>query len=471
MKNCIFTCVFNNKKYIDMFYLFLESIYISGNLKNNTDILLYTSTEFMNIIKSSHLFCDKIKFELNDSYNNIDKACKARVDLFELKSVTNYDKILYLDTDIIVKHDINELFDICKDEILYVLEEGDLAKDEIKPNLFLDFHGRPLFTHEEVNNMEDTTAFSSGIMLFKNCLPIKTLFKNIKKHLSSSHYTFSTFDQPFIVYNAIKEKLYNNKILKRVCTHDQTNHGDIESDKIIHHFCGGPGIPYHKIDFMTVFLNKIKNTNTNKHILDAKKYITENLLPIIINSNENLEGNIFMRHNTIGFSDYYIDKAKNISNILLNKNIKKVLEIGFNSGFSALLMLLTNPNIHITCCDLGEHLYTIPCFEKINKDFGGRIKLILGNSNQTLPKISDTFDIIHIDGGHQVHVAEKDIQNSYKLSKTGTILIFDDYDFNNLHSLWNYYIKAFELKYCNIQTNNTPFHDIKFISRYINFTN
>ena len=120
MKNCIFTCVFNNKKYIDMFYLFLESIYISGNLKDNTDILLYTSTEFMNIIKKSHLFCDKIKFELNDSYNNIDKACKARLDLFKLNAVSNYDKILYLDTDIIVKNDINCLFDVCEDEILYV---------------------------------------------------------------------------------------------------------------------------------------------------------------------------------------------------------------------------------------------------------------------------------------------------------------------------------------------------------------
>ena len=61
--NCIFTCVFNNKKYIDMFYLLLESIYIYGNLDDNTDILLYTSSEFMNVIKKSHLYNKKIKFE------------------------------------------------------------------------------------------------------------------------------------------------------------------------------------------------------------------------------------------------------------------------------------------------------------------------------------------------------------------------------------------------------------------------
>lgn len=258
MKNCIFTCVFNNKKYIDMFYLFLESIYISGNLKDNTDILLYTSTEFMNIIKKSHLFCDKIKFELNDSYNNIDMACKARLDLFKLNAVSNYDKILYLDTDIIVKNDINCLFDVCEDEILYVLEEGDLTKEEIAPNFFLDYHGRPLFTYEEVDNLKDTTAFTSGIMLFKNCSSIKKLFDKIQEHVYTFPNTFSTFDQPFIIYQAIKQKLYNNKILKRFCLNVGNKHGDIESDKIIHHFCGGPGIPYHKIDFMTSLLNKIK---------------------------------------------------------------------------------------------------------------------------------------------------------------------------------------------------------------------
>ena len=54
--NCIFICIFNNEKYIDMFYLLLESIFIYGNLNENTEILIYTSTKFMNIIKQSHLF-------------------------------------------------------------------------------------------------------------------------------------------------------------------------------------------------------------------------------------------------------------------------------------------------------------------------------------------------------------------------------------------------------------------------------
>jgi hypothetical protein len=79
--NCIFICVFYEKKYVDMLYLLLESIFIYGNLDENTNILIYTSTLFMNIIKQSHLFnSEKIMFEINDTYNSIDSACKARLD-------------------------------------------------------------------------------------------------------------------------------------------------------------------------------------------------------------------------------------------------------------------------------------------------------------------------------------------------------------------------------------------------------
>ena len=315
-----------------------------------------------------------------------------------------------MDTDIIIKNDINVLFNACEDEILYVLEEGDLQKQEIEHNYFYDYHGRPLFTYQEVAEMKDSTAFTSGIMLFKNCVPIKTLFDNIKKHIASFPYVFSTFDQPFIVYNAFKYNLFNNKVLKDFCLNVGNASGDINSDKIIHHFCGGPGIPQNKIVYMESFLFEIKSQIIDKKIDITKKYITKNLLSIIINSEEKHEGNIFMTHHTTKFSDVFLDKAKNLSNLVLNKTIKNVLEIGFNSGFSTLLMLLTNPNINITCCDLGEHSYALPCYRKIKEDFGDRINIIIGDSVKTLPTISNKFDIIHIDGGHQTMVAENDIK-------------------------------------------------------------
>ena len=245
--NCIFICVFYQEKYVDMFFLLLESILIYGNLDDNTDILLYTSTQFMNIIKRSHLFSEKIKFEINDTYNNIDKSCKSRLDLFNLVSVKNYNKILYLDTDILVKDDINKVFEVCKEDILYVLEEGEIDSNS-------DYWGKSLFG-DEVNNYEDKTAFTSGIMLFNNCEKIKDLFNKINEDIVKRPYKFSFYDQPYIVYNAFKYNLFNNKILKSLVVNSDMN---IHSDKVIHHFPGGPGVYQHKIVNMTNFLDNIK---------------------------------------------------------------------------------------------------------------------------------------------------------------------------------------------------------------------
>jgi len=249
--NTIFCCVFNQEKYMDMFLLFLESIFIYGNLDENTKILVYTSTLFMNKIKKSHLFnIEKIKFEINDKYNNIDKACKARLDLFSLPSITNYNKILYLDTDILIKDNINQVFDVCKEDFLYTLEEGEI-------NSVTDFWGKSLFGNE-IDNYNDKSAFTSGILLFNNCEKIKDLFQKINEDIVKRPYQFTCYDQPYIVYNAFKYNLYNNKVLKSLAVNNDKN---IHSDKVIHHFPGGPGVYENKIASMTTFLNSLKNQN------------------------------------------------------------------------------------------------------------------------------------------------------------------------------------------------------------------
>jgi predicted O-methyltransferase YrrM len=453
--NCIFCCVFNQEKYVEMFYLLLESIFIYGNLDDNTHILIYTSTPFMNMIKNSHLFnSEKIRFEINDSYSDIDKACKARLDLFNLSCIKNYDKILYLDTDILVKDDVKKIFNVCEKDILYVLEEGYI-------NCPSEYWGKILFG-DEVNNYNDKSAFTSGILLFNNCEKIKDLFEKITEDINNRPYNFWCHDQPYIVYNSFKYNLYDNKVLK---SYGVNNDSNIHSDKIIHHFPGTPGLYQHKIESMRVFLKNIKDFTITTNIQQAKKYIDDYLLPIITNCGELLEGNIFMLHHTTTYTEIFSNKSKNISNLLLNKNIKTVMEIGFNSGFSTLLMLLTNSNISITCVDLGEHSYTIPCYEKLKEKFGDRINIIIGDSTKTLENQTTIYDLIHIDGGHSTEVANSDIINSYRLSKTGTILIMDDYDFPNLHELWNMYISKYNLKQLNIPLYDSQHHDIKYVTK------
>ncbi len=255
--DCIFICIFNHQKYINMFYLLLESIFLYGNLNDNTEILVYTNNDFMNIIKKNQLYDDKkIKFEINDTYNDVDKACKSRLDLFKLNSIKNYNKILYLDTDILIKGDINKVFDICKEDILYVLEEGTINSFINKNNdIEEDYWGNSLFTKVEINSYVDKTAFSSGILLFNNCERINFLFDKINQDIINRPYNFGCHDQPYFIYNSFKYNLFDNKKLKSVAVNKDPN---IYSDKIIHHFPGGCGIYAHKIQEMTVFLNNMK---------------------------------------------------------------------------------------------------------------------------------------------------------------------------------------------------------------------
>lgn len=268
-KNAIFITVFNQDKYVDMLFIMLDSINLYGQLKSNTDILIYTSTIFMNRIKESSYMSDKIIFEINDSYDNIDKACKARLDLFQLESISKYDKILYLDTDIIVKGNLNFILNSKLEDKIYALEEGRIDNNYIKKsdeNTFLhDYYGQILFEDGDIEKYEDKTAFSSGIMIFNNCLKIKELFDIIKKDIIDRPYFFCCYDQPYIVHNTIKHNLHNNKLMKKYCVNNNNN---INSDKIIHHFPGGPGVFYNKIIKMTKFLEELKQ----KDLLINKKF-------------------------------------------------------------------------------------------------------------------------------------------------------------------------------------------------------
>ena len=63
-KKCIFICIFKNILFLKLLYLLLESLYLYGNLDEDTHILIYTSTQFMEIIKTSKLYSNKMYMKL-----------------------------------------------------------------------------------------------------------------------------------------------------------------------------------------------------------------------------------------------------------------------------------------------------------------------------------------------------------------------------------------------------------------------
>jgi len=385
--NVIFICVFHQDKYVDMFYLLLESILLYGNLEDTT-ILVYTSTLFMNRIKQYHLFNDKIKFEINDGYDTIEKACKARLDLFDLY-IEPYDKILYLDTDIIIKDNIHKVFDICKDDYLYVLEEGTIDSHG-------DCWGKTLFG-DEVALYDDKIAFTSGILLFKNSDSMKDLFQNINKDMSDRPFLFSCHDQPYIVYNAFKYNLYKKQLSSVAVNNDM----DIYSDKVIHHFPGGPGVYQHKIDAMKIFLTNMGLFDTRNEMLRyyCSKFTSPKLLEIGVFKGDFLD--YLVEHCTIGS----IDAVDLFEGVTCSGDANGNNVIHYDTSKSYL--------------------------ELTEKYKNSKVTIIQSDSKTFLQKQeTNTYDIIYIDGDHSYEGVKYDLIHAYEKIKNNGYIIGHDYEMN-----------------------------------------
>jgi lipopolysaccharide biosynthesis glycosyltransferase len=279
---CIFICVFNNENYVKMAFLLLESIHIYGNLDSDTDILIYTSTKFMNMFKASRFYNSKVFFEINDTFNTVRLACRSRYNFFKLESARKYSKVLYIDTDVLIKNNISKVFDVVKKDILYVVEEGrinDYTRCNVGPSMCVgDYYGCTLFGRD-INKYNDKTAFTSGILLFNNCENIKKLFDDTIFLFNNSPVNFKLNDQPFLVYNAFKSNLYNNKILKTLCTNMDNENCN---NTVIHHFPGTPGLHTRKIVHMTNMLNHMKRKSLNTNLKKNTNFFPHSVvIPII----------------------------------------------------------------------------------------------------------------------------------------------------------------------------------------------
>lgn len=456
MRNLIFVTVFHDRKCLEMFYIFLESLLVFGELDERTDILIYTSPGFKHeIITNNWDTYGNFLFHTSDTINDINRACKARLDLMNIPCVASYSKILYLDTDILIKSSINKVFDlIVQEDMLYALEEGSVDDGS---------HGVQFFQEIE-HGKSPRSAFSSGIMGFRMSPKIHLLFEKINQHMSKDHRVFSTHDQPFIVFNAFLLDMFDNQEFKSVVINRPP---DISSGHVIFHYCGDIGNFQRKIDIMRAHLSILKNEVIVSIESQTREIINNQLVPIIRQIGEPLEGNLFMEHRTLNYTDIYKEKRQNMIGLLMLTRKRPhplhILEIGFNAGFSSLLMLLTDANAHLTCLDICDHKYTLPCFKVISGMFGDRITLIKGSSIEQLPLIDRTFDLIHVDGGHTDPVVNNDCIHTVRLSKPGTIIVMDDYDFANIHRIWDATCKTHNLQPISSHIFNTLKQDMRIV--------
>ena len=200
-KNLVYFSVFYNKDYFNLAKLLLKSLTLYSP-QDAFDLLLLTSADFR---KEAEELAKILPLQVHYlPCTSIFQAACSRLQIFDYPKIDQYQRILYVDTDILIKGDLTPLFDASLSDVLYGIESGSISSPSFGCQFF-DF-----------NTIDSAaTGMNSGTLLFNNCGIIRDLFTEIRAHIDS--FTDAPpycMDQPFINYHAIRKCLYNNQWLK-----------------------------------------------------------------------------------------------------------------------------------------------------------------------------------------------------------------------------------------------------------------
>lgn len=189
-------------------------------------------------------------------------------------------------------------------------------------------------------------------------------------------------------------------------------------------------------------IERLLDRNSEPFFIEYRPHLRE--LTKILVEYPVVEGNIFGHHNTDPRTyprKEFKDKRQNLSLFALTRS--NVLEIGFNAGHSAMLLLTANPNLKYTAIDLCCNPYVLRCYDYLKSVFADRIELIQGNSSEKLPELlahGAPYDGYIIDGDHTTEVTYSDLLNTVKYSTNGSVVCVDDVGDPKIRLLVNYFM-------------------------------
>lgn len=264
MRNLIYACVFRSREYITLFQYLAESIASYGQVSADTDLIVLTQPDFEEDILRVAAGIQNVSTRLL-TVDSVFESSRSKLKIFDY-DLSAYSKILYLDTDVLVDGPLGKLFEIDTDpNKLYALEEGIVSHE---------FWGgeTPLFDLSLIDG--NTTAFSAGVLLFRNSPEMKQLFTEMNARIDLDIYEkkipmSGCLEQPFVNYCAIMSGKYNNQALK---PYVQNNPTSITDGISVYHFPGGPGWYWRKLPAMKDFSELMKRHRSLKPKLIGKTF-------------------------------------------------------------------------------------------------------------------------------------------------------------------------------------------------------
>jgi hypothetical protein len=257
-RNLVYCCVFYNKDYFKLLDLLLKSLRMYS-FEGNFEFLVITQKQFEPLVKEigRNLGLDLKTFCLD--FSTIFQAACARLFIFDYPEIHEYEKLLYIDTDILIKAPLDPVFQILDGakDLLYGIESGTIES--------LNF-GAQFFNFSQID--KSLTGINSGTLLFLNSIQMKSLFQRIRDHLNfftqSGQKPPYCMDQPFINFHAIKDSLYDNQLLNPfVSLFENNDTVDNYTTSSICHFSFPIGNFGHKFNRMCEFFHRTLHRKTS----------------------------------------------------------------------------------------------------------------------------------------------------------------------------------------------------------------
>lgn len=243
-KFLIYTCCFHQEIYTDVISHFINSFMRTGS---SVDLLVYTTTEYKELIQKKCPLATNILFVEKNFYKTMNQARISKLDIFDFPQIDKYEKVLYVDADSLFLKKPDNIFDGIVDDVVYAVGEGEILNEG-------EYWGRSLFLKENpvCENREAIGAYALG---FKNVVAIKKLFIKIKQsfYLDMYQNKLRFYDQPFLNFYLIQNNMCDKEMLKSFIKSRPSAASAIEHGVSIVHFAGCPGHGNVKLDLITEF--------------------------------------------------------------------------------------------------------------------------------------------------------------------------------------------------------------------------
>lgn len=211
-RNLIYTiCTFKADVYIPMIRVWLKSL-LAYSDPRDFDLLFITNDlneKEILAIKDLYKFSHTLMKVPNDY--DLASALFRKFDIIDYSPMAKYDKVLFLDCDIIIQKNIATIFDlqpILEKGILYASKEENSSHENIfwslgnyKPAQ-LDFFRR-----------ENIKCFNSGTFMFKPCAKMTGYFKKLRK-FARKYENKHFYDQSFLNYFFNARKAANTTLME-----------------------------------------------------------------------------------------------------------------------------------------------------------------------------------------------------------------------------------------------------------------